>query len=250
MVMKRYPNGIDGDFFFMKRAPAGRPAWIETCSIEHRSGNVIDFPLIQDRAALVWVINLGCIDLNPWYAPCAHFDVPEFLHFDLDPCHAGFDVVREAALIVRDALQGLGMPVYAKTSGSDGMHLYVPIVPSLRQHDVWSVAKRIGVELAKAHPDVLTSEYSVEKRARGRVLVDYNQNRLGATLASVYSVRPNAYAGVSMPVEWDEVERGIRPEDFTLRNARERIRERGDRWKPLTQKRGRYDLAKLHCTTS
>ncbi len=245
MVMKRYPNGISGDFFFMKRAPASRPTWIETCSIEHRSGNVIAFPMVQDLPSLLWVINLGCIDLNPWYGRCDTSDCPEYLHFDLDPFGAPFPAVREAALIVNDALRALGMKAYAKTSGGHGMHLYVAIQHGPRQHDVWAFAKRVAFELAKGHADILTAEYKVEKRPRNRVLIDYNQNRLGATLASIYSVRPTPSASVSTPVTWEEVEDGIEPDDFTMKNVPQRIAELGDLWKPLTEKRGRYDLQKL-----
>src|SRR5204863_8043047 len=119
MVMKRYPHGAAGEFFFMKRAPSPRPAWIETCSIEHDSGNIIDFPIVQDLAALLWVVNLGCIDMNQWYAPCDDVDRPDYLHFDLDPVEpAGFDRVRAAALAVHAALDELKIANYAKTTGS------------------------------------------------------------------------------------------------------------------------------------
>jgi bifunctional non-homologous end joining protein LigD len=118
MVMKRYPNGISGDFFFMKRTPAKRPDWLETCSIEHGSGSIIDFPIVNDAAALLWVVNLGCIDLNPWYARCDDYNRPDYLHFDLDPVvGATFATVRAVALAVHDALDGLGIPHYAKTTG-------------------------------------------------------------------------------------------------------------------------------------
>ena len=245
MVMKRYPHGINGDFFFMKRAPAGRPEWIETCAVSHGSGNIIDFPMAQDTASLLWLINLGCIDLNPWYAPCATPRLPEYLHFDLDPFDAPFEAVRESALIVRDALQTLGMTVHAKTSGGHGMHLYVAIESGPDQHEVWSLAKTISFELAKAHKDIITSEYKIAKRPRNRVLLDYNQNRFGATLASIYSVRPTKSASVSTPVTWEEVEAGIEPDDFTMRNVPARVAKLGDLWKPLAQKRGRFDLRSL-----
>lgn len=245
MVMKRYPNGISGEFFFMKRAPSSRPDWIQTCAIEHGSGNVINFPMAQDAASLLWLINLGCIDLNPWYGRCETSDRPEYLHFDLDPQQAPFEAVREAALIVHDALRTLGMTVFPKTSGSKGMHLYVGIKTGPVQHDVWAFAKRVAFELAKAHGDILTAEYKIEKRPRGRVLIDYNQNRLGATLASIYSVRPTPEASVSTPVTWDEVEGGVETADFTMRNVPERVAKAGDLWAPLTQKKGRFDLTKL-----
>src|SRR5947209_19033912 len=137
MVMKRYPHGASGEFFFMKRAPSPRPPWIEICSIAHGSGNVIDFPMVQDRAALLWVVNLGCIDLNQWYARCDDVDRPDYLHFDLDPgVGATFDGVREAALLLRDTLEDLGAPSHSKTSGSKGIHVYVPIVRGPTQNSV------------------------------------------------------------------------------------------------------------------
>ena len=245
MVMKRYPHGASGDFFFMKRAPAPRPAWIEICRIDHGHGNVIDFPMIQDLAALLWVINLGCIDLNQWYATCDDVDRPDYLHFDLDPGTAPFDRVLETALLVHEALESLKMPSVVKTTGSKGLHVYVPIVRGPHQKDVWTFAKALAVELASRHRSLMTAEYRVASRPAGRVLIDYNQNRWGSTLASVYSVRPRVDAAVSTPVTWKEVARGIRIEDFTIRNVPARIKRVGDLWKPLLNRRGRFDLTRF-----
>jgi len=246
MVMKRYPHGAAGQFFFMKRAPTPRPAWIRTCAIEHDSGNVIDFPVIDDLPSLLWVVNLGCIDLNQWYARCDDVDRPDYVHFDLDPGEgASFERVREAALIVRDALDVLGMAPLVKTSGSKGLHVYVPIVRGPTQQMVWTFAKALAVALASRHPPLMTSEYRVAKRPKGRVLVDYNQNAWGRTLASIYSVRPRPLATVSMPVTWTEVQRGVTTEDFRLDNVRARLARKGDLWKPLLAKRGRTDLTKF-----
>ena len=149
MVMKRYPDGADGEPFFMKRAPSPRPAWIETCAITHGSGSVIDFPMIQDLASLLWVVNLGCIDLNPWYARCDDVDRPDYLHFDLDPVpEATYAAVVETAQLVRAGLQGLGMAPIVKTTGSRGLHVYVAIVRGPTQKQVWSFAKRFAFDLA------------------------------------------------------------------------------------------------------
>src|SRR5262245_34310941 len=149
MVMKRYPHGAAGEFFFMKRAPSPRPSWIRTCAISHDSGNIIDFPVIDNVESLLWVVNLGCIDLNQWYARCDDVDRPDYVHFDLDPgVGASFDQVRETALIVRDALVTLGLKPLVKTSGSKGMHIYVPIVRGPVQKSVWTFAKALAVELA------------------------------------------------------------------------------------------------------
>jgi bifunctional non-homologous end joining protein LigD len=246
MVMKRYPHGAGGPFFFMKRAPTPRPPWIQTCSIDHGSSNIIDFPVIQDRAALLWVVNLGCIDLNQWYARCDDVDRPDYLHFDLDPGDgATFARVLETALVVRAALDTLQMPSLVKTTGSKGLHVYVPIVRGPVQKQVWTFAKALAQELASRHPGLITAEYRVAKRPHGRVLVDYNQNAWGRTLASIYSVRPRPEATVSTPVTWKEVERGIRIEDFTMKNVRPRIAKLGDLWAPLTRTRGRFDLGKF-----
>jgi bifunctional non-homologous end joining protein LigD len=243
MVMKRYPNGAAGEFFFMKRAPSPRPPWIEVCSISHGSGNIIDFPIIQDLPALLWVINLGCIDLNQWYARCDDVDRPDYLHFDLDPVPgAKFEQVRESAVVVRDALQSLNMPCYAKTTGSKGIHVYVPIVRGPTQKQVWTIAKEMAQVLESANPKLITAEYRIAKRPKGRVLVDYNQNAWGRTLASVYSVRPTPKAMVSTPVTWKEIERGISIEDFRIDNVRKRIEKLGDLWAPLVSKQKRFNL--------
>lgn len=243
MVMKRYPNGINGEFFFMKRAPSPRPASIPICDIEHGSGNVIGFPVIQHLSSLLWVVNLGCIDLNPWYARCDDVDRPDYLHFDLDPVvGASFERVLETALIVRDALDSIKMKNYAKTTGSRGIHVYVPIMREPTQKQVWAFAKALAKELESRHPKIVTAEYRVAKRPRGRVLVDYNQNAWNRTLASVYSVRPKPAATVSAPVTWAEVERGVRIEDFTVENMLGRLKKIGDLWKPLLAETGRVDL--------
>jgi bifunctional non-homologous end joining protein LigD len=246
MVMKRYPHGAAGSFFFMKRAPTPRPDWIETCSIEHSSGNVIDFPMIQGLPSLLWVVNLGCIDLNQWYARCDDVDRPDYLHFDLDPVPgAGFDKVLEAALLVRQALDALKMPSCVKTTGSRGIHVYVPIVRGPTQKQVWAFAKQLAQTLAAHAPKLVTAEYAVAKRPRGRVLVDYNQNAWGRTLASVYSVRPKPDATVSTPVSWEEIEKGIGIGDFRIDNVPARIVRRGDLWSPLLQSRGRFPLGEF-----
>ena len=246
MVMKRYPNGAAGDFFFMKRAPSPRPEWIRTCRIAHGSGNVIDFPVVDDVASLLWVVNLGCIDLNPWYARCDDTDRPDFLHFDLDPTPgASFAQVLETAQRVRAGLEGLGMPTFVKTTGSKGVHVYVPIVRGPVQKDVWAFAKRFALALAAERPDLVTAEYRVAKRPPRHVLVDYNQNAWGRTLASAYSVRPRPRATVSTPVTWDEVERGFALEDHRIDTVPARLAETGDLWAPLLATRGRVDLAKF-----
>ena len=243
MVMKRYPNGINAPFFFMKRAPSPRPDFVPVCPIEHASGNIIDFPMIQNVASLLWLVNLGCIDLNPWYARCDDVHRPDYLHFDLDPVEGTpFRRVLETSLLVRDALSALQIRSYAKTTGSRGIHVYVPIVRGPDQKQVWTFAKKFSKELEQRHPKVVTAEYRVAKRPKGRVLVDYNQNAWNRTLASVYSVRPKPEAPVSTPVTWKEVERGVEIEDFTMMNVPRRLKKVGDLWEPLLDTKARVRL--------
>jgi bifunctional non-homologous end joining protein LigD len=247
MVMKRYPNGIAGDFFFMKRAPSPRPEWIETCAIEHASGSVIDFPIIQDRAALLWVINLGCIDLNPWYARCDDVDKPDYLHFDLDPVNgASWRQMLETAKAVHQALSELKLPALIKTTGSRGFHIYVPIVRGPSQKKVWTFAKQFATSLAALRPDLMTAEYRIAKRPNRRVLLDYNQNAWGRTLASVYSVRPQPRATVSTPITWQELDAGARIEDFDPDTVRARVKKTGDLWAPLLASKGRARLESFY----
>jgi bifunctional non-homologous end joining protein LigD len=242
MVMRRYPNGATGASFFMKRAPSPRPGWIRTCAIDHGEESVIDFPVIDDLPSLLWVVNLGCIDLNPWYAPCDDPGRPTYLHFDLDPGTASFAQVLEAAALIGAALESVEIPSHPKTTGSKGVHVYTPIVRGPTQHQVWEFSRVFAQQMAARHPALMTAEYSVRKRPPGRVLVDFNQNQWGRTLASVYSVRPSPRASVSTPLTWKEVERGVAIDDFRIDNVCARLRRTGDLWAPLLDPRAGYAL--------
>ena len=245
MVMKRYPNGARGEFFFMKNVPDSHPPWLTLCPIEHAEGKIVKFPVVDDLASLLWVVNLGCIDLNQWFARCDDVHRPDYLHFDLDPVTgAGFARVCESALLLRDALKAQGMPSYAKTTGSRGIHVYVPIKRGPLQEEVWRFSKAFAMHVAELHPSLITAVYAKSKRPRGHVLVDYNQNAWARTLASVYSARPNTRPTVSAPVTWKELERGIRIEDFRIDMMAQRLGKLGDLWKPLLARTGRVDLAK------
>jgi bifunctional non-homologous end joining protein LigD len=243
MVMRRYPNGASGASFFMKEAPSPRPPWIRICAIDHDDEKVVNFPVIDDRPSLLWLINLGCIDLNQWYARCDDVHRPDFLHFDLDPGEgATFEQACEAGLIVRDALTTLGMKPYVKTTGSRGLHVYVGLKRGPTQDVVHTFAKALATELTSRNPKLMTVGYRVAARPKGRIVVDYKQNAWGQTLASIYSVRPKPRAPVSTPVIWKEVEKGIRIEDFRIDNVRQRIAKLGDLWKPLLAQKDRTNL--------
>jgi bifunctional non-homologous end joining protein LigD len=246
MVLKRYPNGIEGKFLSLKRTPPYRPDWLQTCAIKHASGSVMDFPVVQNAAALLWIVNLGCIDLNPWYSRYDDMYSPDFLHFDLDPVPpAGFAEVRRAALLLRDYIQERKVDCYPKTTGSRGIHVYVPIYRQPEHKQVWMVARNIAHALAKKFPAMITAEHRITLRPPGRVLIDYNQNAWGRTLASVYSVRPKPEATVSAPVTWGELEAGISASDLTMDTVPPRVAKLGDLFKPVLRVRNRCKLESL-----
>ncbi len=226
MVLKRFPNGIHEDPFFQKRAPDSRPPWVRTAHITFPSGRSADEVVIDDPAGLAWVINLGCIDLNPWPVRETDVDHPDELRVDLDPTpQASWDDVRQVALCVRDVLEDLGYHGFPKTSGSRGIHVNVRIEPKWTFTDVRRCALALGREVERRIPALATTAWWKEERHG--VFIDYNQNARDRTVASVYSVRPNTDARVSCPLEWDEVptcELG----DYTIETVPRRYSEKGD----------------------
>ncbi|HZT45194.1 MAG TPA: DNA ligase D [Gaiellaceae bacterium] len=232
-TMKRYPDGIEGGFFFQKDAPKHMPDWIPTVAVEAttretpRRVRTIRAPLVNEEAALLWMVNMGCIDLNTWYSRVDKPDRPDFVLFDLDPAAgAGFAEVIEVALLVKEVLDALGLAGFPKTSGSDGMHVLVPIERRHTYDDTREFAEIVAGTLARTHRGLVTTEWTKSKR-RG-VLVDSNQNGEGKTIASVYSVRPHPGAPVSTPVRWEEVGEGLDPKAFTMDFVLGRIERNGD----------------------
>jgi bifunctional non-homologous end joining protein LigD len=227
MVMKRYPNGAAGEFFFMKRAPNPRPPWIRTCAIDHASGSIIDFPIVQDLGSLLWLVNLGCIDLNPWPIRATDVDRPDELRVDLDPePEASWDDVRRVALVANTVLKDHGLVGFPKTSGSRGIHINVRIEPRWSFDDVRRAAVALARETERRAPDIATSAWWKEER-HGGVFIDYNQNARDRTVASAYSVRPRPDARVSTPLTWDEVP-DVDPSLFTIDTLPERVSKVGD----------------------
>jgi bifunctional non-homologous end joining protein LigD len=236
-TMKRYPDGIEGGHFFQKDAPVHMPDWIETrpfaaTSRDDKRKRTIRYPLVNDELALLWMVNMGCIDMNAWYSRVDRPDRPDFVLLDLDPAEgAGFREVVRVTLLVKELLDALGLAGYAKTSGADGMHVLVPIVRRHTYEDTRAFSSILAGALARMHPDLVTTEWVRAKR-RG-VLVDANQNREGATIASVYSVRPRPGAPVSAPLRWDELTEDLEPGDFTMEVVLDRAERHGDLYAPV-----------------
>ena len=226
MQMKRYPNGVDAEFFYQKRVPVPHPEWLETVRIEFPSGRNADFPVMTETAGLAWIANLGCIELHTWHSRVADIERPDYLLIDLDPSEGDpWSHVREIAIAARDVMEGLGMPTYPKTSGATGLHILTPIVVELEFPDVRRLAKRIAQLIEAQVPTIATTTWKVADRTG--VFVDYGQNARDRTIASAYSIRPTPDARASAPLRWDEVA-AVEPADFTIDTMRERVRTVGD----------------------
>jgi bifunctional non-homologous end joining protein LigD len=246
-TMKRYPDGWQGKFFFQKDAPKGIPEWVPTASIvvttrdKPRQRRRIDAPLVNDELALLWMVNMGCIDLNTWYSRIDKPDRPDWVLFDLDPSpDVGFPETIEVALLVKQALDALELESFVKTSGSEGIHILVPIARRHTYADTREFSAIIANALARTHRGLVTTEWSKAKR-RG-VLIDSNQNGEGKTIASVYSVRPKPGAPVSTPLRWDEVNESLDPAAFTMEAVLARVEKRGDLFEGVLH--GKQSLAR------
>jgi bifunctional non-homologous end joining protein LigD len=240
ITLKRYPDGIEGGFFFQKDAPEHMPAWIRTFAVRATSRETgeertIGAPLVDDELALLWLVSLGCIDINAWCSRIDRPDRPDVVLFDLDPAaDAGFRAVVRVALLVREALELMGLEGFPKTSGAKGMHVIVPIARRYTFQDTRHFAEVVAGALARTHPGLVTTEWRRERR-RG-VLIDANQNGAGKTLASVYSVRPVPGASVSTPLAWAEVTEDLDPRDFTMPVVLDRVGRLGDLHAPVLRR--------------
>jgi bifunctional non-homologous end joining protein LigD len=236
-TMKRYREGIAKPFFFQKDAPKGMPDWIPTRTFRTwpRGGKgesrLVDFPLVNDELALLWMVQMHCIDMNAWYSRVDKPERPDFVLFDLDPPDGGFaDAIRVAHLI-RELMEELELESYVKTSGADGIHVVVPIARRSGYDETYAFAEAASRLLEQRHDGLVTTEWLIKKR-RG-VLVDHRQNGHGKTIASAYSVRPKPGAPVSTPLAWDELTEDVRPRDFGMDDALDRVERLGDLWEPV-----------------
>jgi DNA ligase D len=226
--MKRYPNGVEGDFFHQKRVPANHPAYVDDVHVSFPSGHSTVFAIVDNAAALAWVANLGCIELHTWHSRVPEIELPDYLLIDLDPTSDGqWPYVREIALVVRSVMDELGLASFPKTSGATGLHILAPIRPELPYPEVRRFAKALAEEVERRIGDqsVATTAWRVADRVG--VFVDFGQNARDHTIASAYSLRPTPDARVSAPLAWDEV-RAVDPAAFTFETMPARIASVGD----------------------
>jgi bifunctional non-homologous end joining protein LigD len=238
-TMKRWREGLEGGAFFQKQAPKGMPAWIPTRQFRTwpREGEsrLVDFPLVNSTDALLWMVQMHCIDMNCWYSRVDKPERPDFVVFDLDPPDSpdGFPMAARVAHLIRVALEELGLASYVKTSGADGIHVLLPITRRSGYDETYEFAELVSRRLEAEHPGEVTTEWL--KKKRSGVLVDHRQNGHGKTIASVYSVRPKPGAPVSTPLHWYELTEGVRPRDFSMAVALERVRRLGDLFEPVLE---------------
>jgi bifunctional non-homologous end joining protein LigD len=236
MILKRYPDGADAEPFFQHNIPQGAPDWIprvELARSDKPDSEPNTYVVVDDALTLMWVVNLGCIDLNPWQSRAATPDEPTHVLFDLDPADGlPFDRVVETCLAVRDELDALGLRGYPKTTGGTGMHVFVPVTPGFT-HDVARLfAAAVAERLVAQRPDLVTTRPLKADRGM-RVYLDANQNGRGRSISSVYSVRPRRGAPVATPLAWEEVREGIDPRDFTMAVTADRVARLGDLFAPV-----------------
>ncbi len=244
LSLKRYPNGIAEEFFFQKNASTHFPEWMHCEPIsEHRGAKLNHYPVANNRASLLYLVNLGCIDQNPWMSRIGSLDRPDWMLLDLDPVDTSFEQIVEAALLVRELLSELGLRGYPKTTGGDGMHVYVPLDPQYSYEQVRSFAEIVAHLAIEREPNLFTTARSVDKRKKERVYFDYLQIGTGKTIAAPYVVRAYDGAPVATPLEWKEVKHGLRPHDFRIDNTIERFRKLGDLFAPVLEGGQRLESA-------
>ncbi|WPO91557.1 DNA ligase D [Chryseobacterium sp. HR92] len=238
LSLNRFPNGIEEQGFYQKDAGDHIPDWIKTTQVYSESNDkYIDYIYCNDKATLAYLNNLGCIDLNPWNSSLPDLEHPDYLVLDLDPSSKNvFDEVIETALQVNEVLKMIKVKGYCKTSGSTGIHIYIPMGAHYDFDQVKDFANILMKQVNDRLPEITTLERSLQKRDHKKIYLDYLQNRTGQTLASAYSLRPKQGASVSMPLDWDELKPGLKPTDFNINNALERIQEKEDLFKPVLGK--------------
>jgi bifunctional non-homologous end joining protein LigD len=236
-TLKRQPLGINEQAYFQKQAPKGLPDWIPTrqFTTHPREGGSrqVDFVLVNSREALLWMVQMNCIDMNAWYSRVDKPERPDYVVFDLDPPDDGFANAIKVAHLVREALEELDLRSYVKTSGASGIHVLVPITRRSSFSETYEFAELVSRGVEERSPGLATTEWLKKKRPEGAVLVDHRQNGHGKTIASAYSVRPRPGAPVSTPLRWEELTAKVRPRDFGMREALERVEKHGDLYEPV-----------------
>jgi bifunctional non-homologous end joining protein LigD len=236
VILKRFPNGIGGESFFQHNVESA-PDILKIERLESESGRMVNYAVYTDLASLLYLVNLGTIEQHPWHSQVSSLDRPDYIVFDLDPHDAPFSNVLKIALEMRAVLKDLKLTGYPKTSGSSGVHIYVPLRPRYEDEEVAEFAEQVSARVASRVPEIATVERRLAERKKEQVYVDWQQNAKGKSAASIYSVRAKPGATVSTPVTWREISRGIKISDFTIETLPPRLKKKGDLWKDFFKNR-------------
>ena len=241
-ILKRYPGGISGQMFFQHNVE-GAPDALKTERLESETGRMLNYGVYTDLASLIYLANIGTIEQHPWHSRTSNLDHPDYIVFDLDPHGAPFANVLQVALAMRDVLKSLKLAGYPKTSGSSGIHIYVPVRPRYEYEEIADFSEQVSMRVAERLPKIATVERRIAARKKDQVYVDWQQNAKGKSAAAIYTVRAKPGATVSTPVTWQEISRGIKISDFTIETVPPRLKKKGDLWEGMLK--DRQSLPKL-----
>jgi bifunctional non-homologous end joining protein LigD len=229
-ILQRYPRGIKAPMFFQQDLESA-PAFIKTVRLTNQEGRDLNYAVYTTVGSLLHFVNLGTIEQHPWHSTVKHLDQPDYLMLDLDPKAAPWQNVLEVALVCKQVLDELGLPAFPKTSGSSGIHVYLPLKPKYDFGKIAEIATALANEVAQRAPKIATTQRSLARRQKQQVYVDAMQNARGKTIAAAYSARAKPGATISMPLTWKQVEKGVKISDFTIKNAPGLLKKNGDVWK-------------------
>ncbi len=241
-ILQRYPRGIKAPMFFQQDIESA-PSFIKTKRLTNQEGRELDYAVFTTIGSLLYLVNLGTIEQHPWHSTIKHLDKPDYLMLDLDPKQAPWENVLQVALVCKEVFDEVGLPAFPKTSGSSGIHIYLPLKPKYEYGKVAAVAEALASEVAQRSPKIATVQRSLAKRQKQQVYVDAMQNARGKTIAAPYSVRAKPGATASMPLNWKQIEKGVKISDFTIQNVPALVRKNGDAWKEFFESRQELKLS-------
>ena len=240
-ILQRWPRGIKAPMFFQQDTESA-PAFIKTARLTNQEGRQLDYAVYSTTASLLHFVNLGTIEQHPWHSTLKHLDKPDWVAIDLDPKKAPWENVLEVALVIKEVADEIGLTVFPKTSGSSGIHIYIPLKPTNDYERVAEFSKLLAAEVARRAPKIATVERTIAKRKTTQVYVDWMQNARGKSLASVFTARAKPKATVSMPLTWKQIEQGVKITDFTIVNVPDLLKKRGNAWATFFDERQKLKL--------
>src|SRR5256714_1117023 len=241
-ILQRYPRGIKAPMFFQQDTESA-PAFIKTVQLVNQEGREVNYSVYTTVGSLLHFVNLGTIEQHPWHSTWQHLDKPDYFMLDLDPKQAPWQNVLEVALVCKEVLDELGLPAFPKTSGSSGIHIYLPLKPKYNYGKIAAIAEGLAAEVARRAPKIATVQRSLAKRQKQQVYVDALQNARGKTIAAAYSARAKSGATVSMPLTWKQIEKGVRISDFTIENVPQ-LSKKHQSWKNFFDSRQELKLTR------